>query len=90
MTVMEHLKAAGFDIDKALHLYGDGRAECERINIRTTHGSDSGGPLTIVKAKAYVKWTDGCERPYPDYGWSGEEDGHIVTAYLRGEQREVL
>ena len=52
MTVMEHLKAAGYDIDKAMHLYGDGHAECERIDIRTTRGSDSGGPLTIVKARA--------------------------------------
>lgn len=85
MTVMEHLKAAGFDIDKAMHLYGDGHAECERIDIRTTRGSDSGGLLTIVEARAYVMWSDGGEHPYPKFGWDGAEKGYTVTAYLRGE-----
>lgn len=85
MTVMEHLKAAGFDIENAKHIYGDGHAECDRIEIRTSRGSDGYDPLIIVEARAIVKWSDGGERPYPEFGWDGQKLGYNVTAYLVGE-----
>lgn len=85
MTVMEHLKAAGFDIENAQFRYGNGQAECEKVLIETKEGSDSYGPLLIVKARAYVYWSDGTNRPYPEFGWDGEEKGYSVTACLRGD-----
>lgn len=84
MTVMEHLKAAGFDIEHAEHCYGNGAAECEEVEIDVKKCRASYHEILIVTARAIVPWTDGSMRPYPD-GWGGADSGYTVTAYLRGD-----
>ena len=72
MTVLERLKAAGYD--PAVSLFPDsignaGSMECERIQIRTFFCRPRENEAAIgVTATAMTHFSDGSTRPYPD-GW---------------------
>ena len=76
MTVIERLKAAGYDPAKALwpvesSIYGS--MDCEHIQITTAHCMPRDGmPATKVTATAIVHFSDGGWRPYP-VGWPQSE-----------------
>ena len=70
MTVLERLKAAGYD--PAMSLFPDnignaGSMECERIQIRTFFCRPRENEAAIgVTAIAMTHFSDGSTRPYPD------------------------
>ena len=72
MTVLERLKAAGYD--PAVSLFPDsignaGSMECERIQIRTFFCRPRENEAAIgVTATAMTHFSDGSTRPYPDAG----------------------
>lgn len=86
-TVLEHMKAAGYDPAAAwnsqdISKWNRGTMECERIHLRTYRCRPDGTDTMVgVQATAIVLWTDGSMRPYPD-GWNGFREAS-VTAYFR-------
>lgn len=88
MTVREHMKLAGYDLDKAWNANRlrnfakqDGTMECERIQIRTFRCCPcSCEEMLAVEAVAMVLFTDGYEHPYP-MGWPRSLEAS-VTAYF--------
>ena len=75
MTVLDHMKAAGYDPNAArnaddLRRMGAGTMECESIQLRTfrCRPYQYEGEMLAVEATAMVPFTDGTQRPYPD-GW---------------------
>ena len=70
MTVLERLKAAGYD--PAMSLFPDnignaGSMECERVQIRTFFCRPRENEAAIgVTATAMTHFSDGSTRPYPD------------------------
>lgn len=87
MTVLERLKAAGYD--PAVSLFPDsignaGSMECERIQIRTFFCRPRENEAAIgVTATAMTHFSDGSTRPYPD-GWPRSLDAS-VTLYFAGD-----
>ena len=87
MTVLERLKAAGYD--PAMSLFPDsignaGSMECERIQIRTFFCRPRENEAAIgVTATAMTHFSDGSTRPYPD-GWPRSLDAS-VTLYFAGD-----
>lgn len=87
MTVLERLKAAGYD--PAVSLFPDsiGNAdsmECERIQIRTFFCRPRENEAAIgVTATAMTHFSDGSTRPYPD-GWPRSLEAS-VTLYFAGD-----
>lgn len=89
MTVLERLKAAGYD--PAMSLFPDnignaGSMECERIQIRTFFCRPRENEAAIgVTAIAMTHFSDGSTRPYPD-GWprSLEASRHALLRWRRG------
>lgn len=75
MTVLDHMKAAGYDPNAAhnaddLRRMEAGTMECESIQLRTfrCRPYQYEGEMLAVEATAMVPFTDGTQRPYPD-GW---------------------
>ena len=87
MTVLERLKAAGYD--PAVSLFPDsignaGSMECERIQIRTFFCRPRENEAAIgVTATAMTHFSDGSTRPYPD-GWPRSLEAS-VTLYFAGD-----
>lgn len=87
MTVLERLKAAGYD--PAVSLFPDsirnaGSMECERIQIRTFFCRPCENEAAIgVTATAMTHFSDGSTRPYPD-GWPRSLEAS-VTLYFAGD-----
>lgn len=87
MTVLERLKAAGYD--PAMSLFPDrigkaGSMECERIQIRTFFCRPRENEAAIgVTATAMTHFSDGSTRPYPD-GWPRSLEAS-VTLYFAGD-----
>lgn len=87
MTVLERLKAAGYD--PAVSLFPDsignaGSMECERIQIRTFFCRPRENEAAIgVTATAMAHFSDGSTRPYPD-GWPRSLEAS-VTLYFAGD-----
>ena len=87
MTVLERLKAAGYD--PAVSLFPDsignaGSMECERIQIRTFFCRPRENEAAIgVTAIAMTHFSDGSTRPYPD-GWPRSLEAS-VTLYFAGD-----
>jgi hypothetical protein len=70
MTVLERLKAAGYDPAKAItqHLTaGTGEMECARIVINTFRGLPFERNILVVAATAFTVLPDGSYGPYPEY-----------------------
>ena len=84
MTVLERLKAAGYD--PALSLYPDsvgssGSMECERIEIRTFRCRPSEFREALgVTATAFTHFSDGSERPYPE-GWQNGDAARVTLFF---------
>lgn len=85
MTVLERLKAAGYDPAKSI--YPDsigsnaGSLECGRVLIHTSFCRPA--PFTDairVKATAFTGFSDGSERPYPD-GWPNSVRANVVLFF---------
>ena len=82
MTVLERLKAAGYD--PAVSLFPDsignaGSMECERIQIRTFFCRPRENEAAIgVTATAMTHFSDGSTRPYPD-GWPRSLEASISS-----------
>ena len=89
MTVLERLKAAGYD--PAVSLFPDsignaGSMECERIQIRTFFCRPRENEAAIgVTATAMTHFSDGSTRPYPD-GWPRSLEAS-VTLYFAGDAK---
>lgn len=87
MTVLERLKAAGYD--PAVSLFPDsignaGSMECERVQIRTFFCRPRENEAAIgVTATAMTHFSDGSTRPYPD-GWPRSLEAS-VTLYFAGD-----
>lgn len=85
MTVLERLKAAGYD--PAVSLFPDsignaGSMECERIQIRTFFCRPRENEAAIgVTATAMTHFSDGSTRPYPD-GWPRSLDASVTLTSL--------
>ena len=80
MTVLERLKAAGYDPAKAItqHLTaGTGEMECARIVINTFRGLPFERNILVVAATAFTVLPDGSYGPYPEY-WT-----HYLEASAR-------
>ena len=59
--------------------------ECERVEIKTFRCRPTCYEEMLgVKATAITRYSDGCERPYPD-GWPGSMAASI-TAYFHIEK----
>lgn len=82
MTVLDHLKATGFDPLLAVSQIGKGTAECDEIETRTFACIPycDGELMLAVEAAGKVIWTDGVCRSYPA-GWS-HSDEYRVTIYI--------
>lgn len=85
MTVLEHMKAAGYDPAKAWNaasLTGHGTMECESVSLRTWKcRPDAYGDLMVaVEAVARVPCTDGTLAPYPS-GWSHSMEARAVAYF---------
>lgn len=84
MTVLERLKAAGYD--PAVSMFPDrigkaGSMDCERIQIRTFFCRPRGNVDAIgVTGTAITHFSDGSNRPYPD-GWPRSLEAS-VTLYF--------
>lgn len=72
MTVLDHMKAAGYDPNAArnaddLRRMGAGTMECESIQLRTfrCRPYQYEGEMLAVEATAIVPFTDGTQRPLP-------------------------
>lgn len=87
MTVLERLKAAGYDPDVSLfpdNIGNAGSMECERIQIRTFFCRPRENEAAIgVTATAMTHFSDGSTRPYPD-GWPRSLEAS-VTLYFAGD-----
>lgn len=87
MTVLERLKAAGYD--PAVSMFPDsigkaGSMECERVQIRTFFCRPRENEAAIgVTATAMTHFSDGSTRPYPD-GWPRSLEAS-VTLYFSGD-----
>ena len=92
MTVLERLKAAGYD--PAVSLFPDsignaGSMECERIQIRTFFCRPRENKAAIgVTATAMTHFSDGSTRPYPD-GWPHSLETS-VTLYFAATQNFII
>ena len=86
MTVLERLKAAGYD--PAVSLFPDsirnaGSMECERIQIRTFFCRPRENEAAIgVTATAMTHFSDGSTRPYPAAQPRGQR--HALLRWRRG------
>lgn len=85
MTVLERLKAAGYDPAKSIYpdsIGSDaGSLECGRVLIHTSFCRPA--PFTDairVKATAFTGFSDGSERPYPD-GWPNSVRANVVLFF---------
>lgn len=70
MTVLERLKAAGYDPAKAITHYltaGTGEMECARIAINTFRGLPLERNILVVTATAFTVLPDGSYGLYPEY-----------------------
>lgn len=83
MTVLERLKAAGYD--PAMSLFPDsignaGSMECERIQIRAFFCRPRENEAAIgVTATAMTHFSDGSTRPYPD-GWPRSLEASVTSS----------
>ncbi|MCI9120465.1 MAG: hypothetical protein HFG00_02900 [Oscillibacter sp.] len=89
MTVREHMAAAGYNLASAWEPESirpeAGTMECERVEIKTFRCRPTCYEEMLgVKATAITRYSDGCERPYPD-GWPGSMAASI-TAYFHIEK----
>lgn len=93
MTVLDHMKVAGYDPAAALNAdliqrSGRGTMECSGIQLRTfrCRPYSSMEEVLAVEGTAMIPFTDGGKRPYPE-GWP-----HILeaqaTAYFRIREDE--
>lgn len=82
MTVLEHLKAAGFDPLLAVSQNGLGTAQCDGIETRTFAciPQSDGKWAVAVEAAGKVDWSDGSHRGYPA-GWPQSSE-YRVTLYI--------
>ena len=85
MNVREHMAAAGYDLAAAWepeHIWPEaGTMESERVKIETFRCRPTCYEEMLgVRATAIVRYTDGCERPYPE-GWP-ESMAASITAYF--------
>lgn len=88
LTVLEHLKQAGYDVSSAKTVIGLGTMECSSIQIRKFRCrpwpyEEAEG----VEATAIVPFTDGYEHPY-SMGWPRSSESKI-TAYFPVPEKEV-
>ena len=93
MTVLDHMKAAGYDPNAArnaddLRRMVAGTMECESIQLRTfsCRPYQYEGEMLAVEATAIVPFTDGTQRPYPD-GWPSSIKASAM-AFFRIEEDE--
>ena len=87
-TVLEHLKAAGFDPDLAATLRGTGDGRCEDVEIEKIRicRPTCAEAQILVEAAGKVSWSDGTLRAYPRYGgWKGSQQ-YCVTMYFKLDQ----
>ena len=82
MTVLEHMMNHGYDVSQAIMVRGTGTMECSHIDVFCcTCSLQRDIRAMMVRATAYVPFTDGCEHPYPS-GWT-DANKAIVVAYFR-------
>ena len=84
-TVMEQLKAAGFDPDLAATIRGAGNGRCDGIEISRISlcRPDCIEEQVMVQAAGKVDWSDGTHRAFPSSGgWKGSEQ-YCVTMFFR-------
>ena len=70
MTVLERLKAAGYDPAKAITHYltaGTGEMECARIAINAFRGLPLERNILVVTSTAFTVLPDGSYGLYPEY-----------------------
>lgn len=89
MTVREHMKAFGYDPATAWNANRfrpeEGTMECERIELKTFRCRPTCYEEMLgVRATAIVRFTDGCEYPYPS-GWP-DSMAASITAYFPIEE----
>lgn len=91
MTVLEHLKAAGYDPERAWNaarLTSQGTMECERIEIRTWEcRPECRDLMTAVEGTAVVLFSDGTMKPYPS-GWDKSIESRVVLYFREGEVKK--
>ena len=87
MTVLEHMKAAGYDPNAArnaddLRRTGAGTMECESVQLRTfrCRPYQYEPEMLAVEATAMVPFTDGGLHPYPD-GWPHSIEAHALACF---------